>query len=126
MRLFIHYYGDVHQPLHSVSRYTNDYPEGDRGGNSFELAAKYNIRNLHALWDRVVYGQKTNLKTPLSSDDSAELTEIANRITAKYPKSSFPDVEETNPKEWAIEGNKIVKAFVYKGIQEYGSVSADY
>ena len=37
LRLFIHYVGDIHQPLHATSRYTSQYPEGDRGGNSFAL-----------------------------------------------------------------------------------------
>jgi hypothetical protein len=37
LRLLIHYVGDLHQPLHSVSRYTENYPTGDIGGNAFPL-----------------------------------------------------------------------------------------
>jgi len=39
LRLFIHYVGDIHQPLHATSRFTSKYPEGDRGGNSFTLTS---------------------------------------------------------------------------------------
>ena len=37
LRLLIHYYGDIHQPLHNVDRYTKEFPNGDKGGNEFEL-----------------------------------------------------------------------------------------
>jgi hypothetical protein len=35
LRLLIHYVGDIHQPLHTSSRFTSDFPDGDMGGNSF-------------------------------------------------------------------------------------------
>lgn len=56
LRLLIHYVGDIHQPLHTVSRYTAEYPEGDQGGNLFmlETFSPENITELHALWDSVV------------------------------------------------------------------------
>eukprot|EP01055_Gregarina_sp_Pseudo9_P001691 Gregarina_sp_Pseudo_9__1690@NODE_2142_length_1131_cov_35_982601_g1976_i0_p1_GENE_NODE_2142_length_1131_cov_35_982601_g1976_i0NODE_2142_length_1131_cov_35_982601_g1976_i0_p1_ORF_typecomplete_len328_score24_74S1P1_nuclease/PF02265_16/1_2e21_NODE_2142_length_1131_cov_35_982601_g1976_i0861069 len=37
IRLFIHILGDVHQPLHTVSRVTPCYPQGDRGGNAVTI-----------------------------------------------------------------------------------------
>ena len=55
-RLLIHYFGDIHQPLHSVSRYTDEFPNGDQGGNLFMLQpyGEQGINELHALWDSVV------------------------------------------------------------------------
>lgn len=39
LRLLVHYIGDIHQPLHTVSRYdSKDFAEGDRGGNLFEVS----------------------------------------------------------------------------------------
>jgi hypothetical protein len=61
LRLFIHYVGDIHQPLHAVSRYTSQYPDGDRGGNSFTLTKKDDVSNLHSLWDSVIYKYSTDL-----------------------------------------------------------------
>ena len=33
LRLLIHYIGDIHQPLHAISRVDSKYPKGDAGGN---------------------------------------------------------------------------------------------
>ena len=51
----IHYVGDMHQPLHTVTRYAPDFKNGDMGGNLFMLTPKDNINELHALWDSTVY-----------------------------------------------------------------------
>jgi hypothetical protein len=37
LRLVIHYVGDLHQPLHTVSEVDYEYPAGDRGGNEEKL-----------------------------------------------------------------------------------------
>jgi len=55
LRLIIHYVGDIHQPLHSVSRVDDSYKAGDRGGNSVRLPSKDGASNLHAVWDAVAY-----------------------------------------------------------------------
>ena len=55
MRFLIHYTGDIHQPLHATSRVDHEYPAGDRGGNSFPVASKEGAKNLHAVWDSVIY-----------------------------------------------------------------------
>jgi len=39
LRLFIHYVGDIHQPLHATSRFTTNHPDGDTGGNLFTLTS---------------------------------------------------------------------------------------
>jgi hypothetical protein len=46
----IHLIGDIHQPLHSVTRVTQFAPKGDAGGNRVKLFgdAAY---NLHSYWD---------------------------------------------------------------------------
>lgn len=54
MRLLIHYVGDIHQPLHASSRFTAEFPNGDRGGNSYHLKPNGEINELHALWDSVL------------------------------------------------------------------------
>src|SRR5439155_20249015 len=52
----IHLVGDVHQPLHCVSRFTGSHLDetthadrGDLGGNLFKLDDP--AKNLHSLWD---------------------------------------------------------------------------
>lgn len=52
----MHLVGDVHQPLHSVARFSADLPNGDNGGNSVNLNPPpcqddTSAKELHALWD---------------------------------------------------------------------------
>lgn len=62
LRLLIHYLGDIHQPMHSLSRINADFPKGDRGGNDFPLPSHYSIKELHAAWDSVLYEFHVNDK----------------------------------------------------------------
>lgn len=62
LRLLIHYFGDVHQPLHCLSRVDGTYPAGDRGGNMFNIPNHYSADNLHSVWDAVIYEFHVNDK----------------------------------------------------------------
>ena len=44
LRLLMHYVGDVHQPLHCLSRYLATDKNGDAGGNGFQLKYKYRVK----------------------------------------------------------------------------------
>lgn len=55
MRLLIHYVGDIHQPLHATTKFDATYPSGDRGGNSFKVLEKDGIKELHGVWDSILY-----------------------------------------------------------------------
>jgi hypothetical protein len=50
-----HLVGDIHQPLHAVSMYSPEHPQGDKGGNDEEVLRDPpypNSRsNLHLVWD---------------------------------------------------------------------------
>ncbi len=46
----LHLVGDVHQPLHSVTRVTRFAPKGDAGGNGVKLFGDA-ASNLHSYWD---------------------------------------------------------------------------
>lgn len=48
----IHLIGDVHQPLHCVTRVIHDDPHGDKGGNDCKLVGKPD--NIHSVWDGIV------------------------------------------------------------------------
>ena len=55
LRLIIHYAGDIHQPLHAVAEVDNEYPKGDKGGNSEWIPNIDGVGNLHSVWDSVIY-----------------------------------------------------------------------
>ena len=64
LRELIHFYGDVHQPLHSTNRYSQEKPKGDSGGNGFTLKYHLGAKNLHSLWDSVIYTYRKTMYRP--------------------------------------------------------------
>lgn len=72
LRLLVHYYGDVHQPLHIANRYTKELPNGDKGGNDFPLKYHYTANELHAVWDTVVYDNHKSIHRPFDNDSFPE------------------------------------------------------
>lgn len=78
LRLLIHYYGDVHQPLHIANRYTAEHTGGDRGGNDFPLKYHYTANELHAVWDTVVYNNHKSIKRPFTEATFGTFTDMTN------------------------------------------------
>lgn len=66
LRLLIHYVGDIHQPLHAVTRFDSTFEHGDEGGNYFSIEGVDGIRNLHMLWDSVLTAYDVDMHQPLS------------------------------------------------------------
>jgi len=54
----LHLVGDVHQPLHCVTRVSTAEPDGDKGGNTEKVTCSGSACNgatvLHALWDSIL------------------------------------------------------------------------
>lgn len=115
LRLLIHYAGDMHQPLHTVSRYAKDFPNGDLGGNWFNLTEKDGINELHALWDSTVYEWDIDLPRPLSNESWDSLTNISLVLrTENQVNSTRMQADLAKPEtEWASEGYELATTFVY-------------
>ncbi len=101
-----HIAGDLHQPLHCVSRFLKSQPNGDAGGNTVFLTG--NERNLHSLWD------------------DAAGRDIRNDYVSKYAADAMaahpaPKHPEKNPKKWVEEGFVLSKTQVYTFGLETGS-----
>lgn len=94
-----HLTGDVHQPLHCISRFLKSMPQGDAGGNYVYLTGPY--RNLHSLWDGAA-----------GRDDSeAYIAKYMAEATAAHPAPHH--LEEKNPALWIHEGFEVAVAEVY-------------
>jgi hypothetical protein len=50
----MHLVGDVHQPLHCTSRFSEQLPDGDAGANLVELNPDPSKNELHAFWDDIL------------------------------------------------------------------------
>lgn len=100
----IHLTGDVHQPLHCVSRYSLDTATGkmadDAGGNRVRLLGP--AHNLHAYWDDL-----------MEEDASvAAVKELGDGLMA----TNVPAKGKTNEKDWQAEGAGLAVDFVYPGL----------
>ena len=128
LRILDHLVGDLHQPLHSVNRYSRRHPDGDRGGNLFELSLPpredggYVPDNLHAFWDgtaglfpRIQPGQAWTRR----------IGSMARQVRERVPAPEGVE-EDVDPKAWARESYRLSIEVVYEGIEEGGTPSEGY
>ena len=106
LRLLIHYYGDIHQPLHNVDRYTKEFPNGDKGGNAFELKNHYSANELHAVWDNVIYTYHNNPKRPFSPATWTDFGALADDLAHQYTFTTS-EIQTTDFHKFMVESNKI-------------------
>jgi hypothetical protein len=101
----LHLFGDIHQPLHCTSRFTPDFPKGDRGGNSFLISTGHKPLPLHTFWDDLL----GRTKSPRS------IAFIANRIinSPGLGRDDLSELSHTQFKAWANESFEDAKAFAY-------------
>ncbi|OGT55569.1 MAG: hypothetical protein A3F14_04190 [Gammaproteobacteria bacterium RIFCSPHIGHO2_12_FULL_43_28] len=112
LAFFIHIIGDLHQPLHTVSRLSKQHPDGDRGGNLYYIQYQNERVRLHHAWDGGL-----GLFEHDSSTKNAE--NIAATITSHYPESFFgARASDINPTHWVDEGVENAKQYVYHTPEE--------
>src|SRR5205823_6437551 len=98
----IHFIGDIHQPLHTVARFTTQTPDGDRGGNQVFLRGRW--KNLHSLWDNAL-----NLTGTKPEPESA-----VPDIVREWPLRRFTkELTKKEPDDWAREGYDLAVSSVY-------------
>lgn len=119
LRYLIHFVGDIHQPLHTTALDTDEWPEGDRGGNSFRIQPPLMLSresrpptNLHSLWDSGV-GLFPEVDRPLARPDRKLVETQAITLMAAIPKPARPSATDVNPAAWASEGLQAAKSTVY-------------
>ena len=105
-----HLVGDIHQPLHAISRFTAQHPGGDAGGNLVRFCDTLcdAPTNLHAYWDNLM-GEQTDI--------AAIHTLAAALLTQPEP------VGETNTDvaAWSKLSAELAKHFVYAWPIDTGS-----
>jgi hypothetical protein len=111
-----HQEGDIHQPLHAISRYSNAFPQGDRGGNLVHpfpnpRGSRPYSKNLHAYWDDLL-GDDDRVKT---FDGLNERVEV---VLSEFPRSRFSadDLKEDDIRAWAKESFEAAKEAVYRDL----------
>ncbi|HXV93276.1 MAG TPA: S1/P1 nuclease, partial [Pseudonocardia sp.] len=99
-----HLVGDVHQPLHAATRYTAALPDGDAGGNGFEIVmpAQAGVANLHALWDAAggAFGFDSP-RRPLDPAGRDRILALARELMTEHPAETVPWTD-LDPHTWVV------------------------
>lgn len=109
----VHLMGDLHQPLHCISRVTTKRPKGDKGGNLFEVRFENKKISLHKLWD-IGFGSLDYL----SRDQVTALVKI---IAQENP----PGEIKGNFEDWSKESYNYARTQVYQTTEDQ-EVSKNY
>ena len=116
MSWLVHLIGDLHQPLHAESLFTETYTNGDRGGNDFFVKpAQFGIR-LHAFWDGLL-GTSASLATQWK---------YAATLENEFPRSSLPELTtDLTPQSWSLESRTLAINQAYLQGDLKGGTDAD-
>lgn len=125
LRYLIHLMGDIHQPLHNSSMVSEQFPNGDAGGNSFEINVP-SAHDLHSYWDMCLK-QIKEIRAPLEEDDFNYLMEMAKQIMEEFPRPNLnAQLEESDLEKWSLEGLDIAEKVVYNSLKPGDTPSDEY
>lgn len=96
----LHLVGDVHQPLHCTSRFTQGQPNGDDGGNGVTVLSGTVTKKLHAFWDGLL---------GTSSAPQAAVT-----VGQTLPAANAGLAGNLDPRVWITESFAAAKSTAYK------------
>lgn len=110
LAFLIHIVGDIHQPLHTVSRISSMNPDGDQGGNLYHIkypVFKPQTITLHRLWDQGV-------DFFVAETTADKVLFLSHQITSSYPEKYFKNrFSNINVSDWVSEGFQSATTFVY-------------
>jgi hypothetical protein len=132
----LHLGGDVHQPLHVTTRFSDLQPKGDRGGNStfISIPPRRTALHYHTFWDDIVLtGPKNDeLFGPHASDPDVTAESVTGAIkrgailfaNPNFARAKFPQLGNTDPASWPEEGLAIGRKVAYLNMALTGGVDA--
>lgn len=127
LRYLVHLVGDMHQPLHVSCMFSDEYPQGDQGGNLVPIEFDSDIVELHALWDACMGYMEATLSRPLNSSSIDIIQQFVEEITEEFPRSALAEeLAVTNMTVWTTTNFKIAAGYVYPGITPGQHPTADY
>jgi nuclease S1 len=99
LRFLLHFVGDIHQPLHTVS-------DADLGGNCETLDPVVDTaKNLHGLWDG-------GILTEAGSDSLGLSAELGRQLAQMTPVHQR-ELAAGTPDEWAWESHELAQKNIY-------------
>nr|AEF58996.1 3'-nucleotidase/nuclease [Leishmania amazonensis] len=130
LALLLHFVGDIHQPLHNVNLFSNQYPESDLGGNKQRVVidSKGTKMLLHAYWDSMAEGKAgEDVPRPLSKADYDDLNKFVDYLEATYA-STLTDKEKNlvDPMKISEETFDLALKHAYPGAKNGATLSDEY
>lgn len=115
-----HLVGDVHQPMHTITRYSAEKPDGDSGGNGFAIKTPDGKAdtNLHWFWDNGAGQFGEEMRRPLDAPSRARLRALADAIMKEFPEDSMPPAKDLEPLNWIEESNALARRAAYANLRE--------
>ena len=102
LRMLIHLYGDISQPLHNARYYDEDFPRGDMGGNLQTVRYRDEEQNWHMVWDNC-FGYFPEMERPMQAADRKTMKEFATLLTTNYPRSAVAEeLKQKSPNDWSL------------------------
>jgi len=80
--ILLHLMGDIHQPLHNIQMFNQNYTKGDSGGNDIVIVYHNISSNLHEFWDNLCIMNPVNPSRPFSAYPS--VAKAMNLLGAQY------------------------------------------
>jgi hypothetical protein len=126
----IHLVGDMHQPLHCTTRYSEAHPNGDLGGNLFMIDTP-EAKNLHSFWDAAGgLFDFDKVKRPPEGDledQQKKIRQYAAVVMKAFPADSNPKWKRTMiPSGWVKESNEDARKYGFSGITDGAKPSDPY
>jgi hypothetical protein len=118
LQFLLHFVGDIHQPLHVITRIDPDIGHDDRGGNCVGILhgnAHTPIR-LHSYWD-------TNLVVAALTRDPAEAASSLMSLLTPVSREKWAGGDAS---AWASEAYDIAKAKVYAGVIDHAPAETGF
>ena len=125
LRNLLHFVGDIHQPLHSSSLFSEEFPEGDQGGNKIKLKCKYGAAcdNLHFMWDSALLSYQFNDSETVYVDFMHNIS----RIKEKYPPRELGlDADNLDPMNMNTQANEVAVNFAYGALRDDREITEEY
>ncbi|MEE9451960.1 MAG: S1/P1 nuclease [Gammaproteobacteria bacterium] len=112
LRFLIHLVADAHQPQHTISFFSQDFPRGDLGGLLYKIKAP-GANNLHEFWDRGAglfydYGGRQRL-------NFVQVVKLSQALQGDYPAEQLSTkIKNLDAQIWVNESYKLAINFNYQ------------
>jgi hypothetical protein len=116
----LHLGGDIHQPLHTITLISPQFPDGDKGGNAFLVLRDppylNTLMNLHLIWDSLPGNYK--------SDAPIGYLAAGLRNDANLSRERMKDVLAVKDfAAWARESHALAVEYAYLNGTLHGAVA---